>query len=49
MILTVGIVLLVLWLFAFMIFRKVLGAVVHLLLIIAICAIIWHFVGPMLR
>lgn len=48
MILTVGIVLLVLWFLGFMLLRKVLGAVIHLLLLIALAAIIWHFVGPML-
>ena len=49
MILTVGVVLLVVWLLAFMLLRKVLGAIVHVVLIIAIGAIAWHFVGPMIR
>ena len=49
MILTVGVVLLVVWLLAFMLLRKVLGAVIHVVLIIAICAIAWHFVGPMIK
>ena len=49
MILTVGVVLLVVWLLAFMLLRKVLGAIVHVVLIIAIGAIAWHFVGPMMR
>jgi hypothetical protein len=47
--LTVGIILLVVWLLGFLLLRKVLGAVIHLVLIIAVAAIIWYFVGPMLR
>ena len=47
--LTVGVVLLVVWFLGFMLLRKVLGVVIHLVLIIAIIAIVWHFVGPMLR
>ena len=49
MILGVGVGLLVVWLLAFMLLRKVLGAIVHVVLIIAICAIAWHFIGPMIR
>ena len=49
MILSVGVVLLVVWLLAFMLLRKVLGGIIHLVLIIAICAIAWHFIGPMMR
>ena len=49
MILTVGVVLLVVWLLAFMLLRKVLGAIVHVVLIVAVCAIAWHLVGPMVR
>ena len=49
MILTVGVVLLVVWLIAFLLLRKVLGGIIHLVLIIAICAIAWHFIGPMVR
>ena len=49
MILSVGVALLVVWLLAFMLLRKVLGAIVHVVLIIAICAIAWHFVGPMIK
>lgn len=47
--LTIGIILFVVWLLAFMLLRKVLGGIVHLVLLIAIVAIIWHFVGPMLK
>jgi ABC-type xylose transport system permease subunit len=47
--LTVGIILLVVWFLGFMLLRKVLGAVIHLLLIIAVVVIAWHFVGPMLK
>ena len=49
MLLTIGVVLLVLWLLGFMLLKKVVGAFIHLVLIIALCAIIWHFVGPQLR
>ena len=49
MILTIGIVLLVVWLLGFMLMRKVLGGIIHVVLIIALVAIAWHFVGPMLK
>ena len=47
MILTIGIVLLVVWFLGFMLMRKVLGGIIHVVLIVAIVAIIWHFIGPM--
>lgn len=47
--LTAGIVLLVVWILGFLLLRKVLGAVIHLVLVIAIVVIAWHFLGPMLR
>jgi hypothetical protein len=49
MILTIGIVLLVVWLLGFMLMRKVLGGIIHVVLIIGLAAIVWHFVGPMLK
>jgi len=49
MILTIGCVLLVIWFLGFMLMRKVLGGVIHLLLIIGVAAIIWHFIGPMFK
>ncbi len=48
MILTIGVILLVVWLLGFMILRKVLGAIIHLVLIVAVIAIAWHFLAPML-
>ena len=45
MILTIGVALFVIWFLGFMLLRKVLGAVIHIVLIIAICAIAWHFVA----
>ncbi len=48
MILTAGIALVVVWLVAFMVLRKVLGAVIHLVLLVAIAAIAWHYLGPRL-
>lgn len=49
MILTIGCVLLVVWFLGFMLMRKVLGGIIHLVLIVAIAAIIWHFIGPMFK
>ena len=49
MILTVGIVLLVVWLLGFMLLRKVVGGIIHVVLMIAIVIIIWHFIGPMFK
>ena len=45
MFLTAGIVLLVLWLLGFILLKKTVGAVIHILLIIAIIAICIHFFG----
>ena len=45
MILTIGITLFVIWLIAFMIFRKIVGAIIHVLLLIAIAAIAWYYLG----
>ena len=42
MFLTIAIVLLVLWALGFFIF-PVVGGLVHLLLVIAVIAIVWHF------
>lgn len=47
--LTVGVVLLIVWILGFVLLKKVLGAVIHLVLVVAVIAIVWHFVGPMLR
>ncbi len=44
MLATVAIVLLVLWLLGFVVV-PVGGGLIHLLLVIALIAIIWHFVG----
>jgi hypothetical protein len=44
--LSIGVILLIAWLLAFLLFKKVVGAAIHLLLIIAILAIAWHFLGP---
>lgn len=45
MFLVIGCVLLVLWLLGFILLKKTVGAVIHLLLIIAIIAILVHFLG----
>lgn len=47
--LTIGVILLAVWLIGFLLLRKVLGAVIHLVLLIAVAVIIWHFVGPMFK
>lgn len=47
--LTVGVVLLVVWVLGFLLLKKVLGAIIHLVLVVAVIAIVWHFVAPMLR
>ena len=49
MILTIGIVLLVVWFLGFMIMRKVLGAIIHVVLLVALALVIWHFVGPYVK
>ncbi|MDB4917676.1 MAG: hypothetical protein JWM95_5320 [Gemmatimonadetes bacterium] len=49
MMLTIGVVLFVVWFLGFMLLRKVVGAVIHVVLLIAIVAIAWHFVGPMMK
>ena len=47
--LTIGVVLFVVWFVGFMILRKVVGALIHLVLIVAIIAIAWHFFGGLIR
>ena len=41
----IGVVLLVLWLLGFLLMKKVVGGLIHVLLIIAIIAILIHFLG----
>ena len=45
MFLTAGVVLLVLWLLGFLVFKKVLGGLIHIVLIIAVIALVLHFLG----
>ena len=45
MLLMIGVVLLVLWLLGFILMKKVVGGLIHVLLIIAIIAILMHFLG----
>ena len=45
MLLLLGCVLLVLWLLGFVLLKKTVGAIIHILLVIAIIAIVIHFVG----
>ena len=45
MLLIVGCVLVVLWLLGFLVFKKVVGGLIHILLILALIAILIHFLG----
>lgn len=45
MLLIIGCVLLVLWLLGFVLLKKTVGAIIHILLIIAIIVIAIHFLG----
>ena len=45
MLLMIGVVLLVVWLLGFILMKKVVGGLIHVLLIIAIIAILIHFLG----
>jgi hypothetical protein len=45
MFLGAGIILLVVWLLGFLVFKKVVGGVIHIVLIIAIIALALHFLG----
>jgi hypothetical protein len=43
MLLIIGCVLIVLWLLGFLVFKKVVGGVIHIVLIIAVIALAIHF------
>ena len=45
MFLTVGVVLIVVWLLGFVILKKVLGGLIHIVLVIALIVIVLHFLG----
>lgn len=45
MFLGAGIILLVVWLLGFLVFKKVVGGLIHIVLIIAIIALVLHFLG----
>ncbi|MBA3655969.1 MAG: hypothetical protein H0W69_01300 [Gemmatimonadaceae bacterium] len=45
MILYAGIALLVVWLLGFLLLKKVVGGIIHLVLLVAIIAIAWHFLA----
>lgn len=46
MILTIGMVLLVVWLLGFVLMKKVVGGLIHIVLIIAIIVLAFHFLRP---
>ncbi|MBA3646591.1 MAG: lmo0937 family membrane protein [Gemmatimonadaceae bacterium] len=45
MFLSAGVVLLILWLLGFLVFKKVVGGLIHIVLIIAVIALVLHFLG----
>jgi Family of unknown function (DUF5670) len=45
MLLSVGVVLLVVWVLGFLILKKVVGGLIHIVLIIALIVIVLHFLG----
>lgn len=45
MLLTAGVVLIVLWLLGFLILKKVVGGLIHIVLVIALIVIVLHFLG----
>lgn len=45
MLLMIGCVLLIVWLLGFLLMKKVVGGLIHILLIIAVIAIAVHFLG----
>jgi uncharacterized membrane protein YqjE len=45
MFLVIGIVLLVVWILGFALFRAVAGGLIHIVLILAVIAIVWHVVS----
>ncbi len=45
MLLSVGVVLFVVWLLGFLVLKKVVGGLIHILLIIALIVIVLHFLG----
>ena len=45
MFVTIGVILIVLWLAGFLVFKKVLGGLIHILLILAIILLVMHFLG----
>jgi len=45
MFLSAGVVLIILWLLGFLLFKKVVGGLIHIVLIIAVIAIVMHFLG----
>lgn len=45
MFLTVGVVLVVVWLLGFVLLKKVVGGLIHIVLIIALIVLVLHFLG----
>jgi hypothetical protein len=45
MLLIIGCVLVALWLLGFLVFKKVVGGLIHILLLLALLAIVLHFIG----
>lgn len=45
MFLMIGVILIVLWLLGFLIFKKVVGGLIHIVLIVALIVLVLHFLG----
>ncbi len=45
MFLSAGVVLIVLWLLGFLLLKKVVGGLIHIVLIVAVIALVLHFLG----
>lgn len=45
MVLSAGVILLILWLLGFLFLKKVVGGLIHVVLIVAVIAIAWYFFG----
>lgn len=45
MFLIIGIILLVVWILGISLFRAIAGGLIHIVLVLAVIAIVWHFVS----
>lgn len=45
MFLMIGVILIVLWLLGFLVFKKVVGGLIHVVLIVALIVLVLHYLG----